>query len=399
MSTDFLLQLPQFVMRHKFIVGFYLLIALLVFIYRRKFQFQLKFIAICRTKLGLGLMDRIASKHREFVKLFGYIGIGAGFLSMLFIVLILVQSVFTLLTVPNAPPPLSPVLPGVRIPGVPQEFFVPFVHGIIAIFIIAVVHEFAHGVVARAHDVKVKSSGPAVIGPVLAAFVELDDAKLKKKDDVVNYSIFAAGTFANLMLAFVVMLLLSAVFAPVSSVFFREEGVALKSVEQNSPAAAAGLLSGMGIKSVDGLAVGSLREAFEALQFTRPNQTVIFNNGKADFAVVAGSNEKFPRRGYFGIVMEPLLRNKDTVYFSIFSWLQGFLALTATLSFGIGLANMIPVGPLDGGKMLHLALNRIRGEAKANKAFVRISLLLLIVILFLLSPIFKAILKSLATLL
>ncbi|MBI2580641.1 site-2 protease family protein [Candidatus Woesearchaeota archaeon] len=396
MSFDFLSGLLQFVVRHKFIVGFYLLIALLVFIYRRKFQFQLKFIAICRTKLGLGLMDRIASRHRELVKLFGYIGIGAGFLSMLFIVLILVQSVFTLLTVPGSPSPISPVLPGVRVPGVPDGFFVPFVQGIIAIFIIAVVHEFAHGVVARAHDVRVKSSGPAIIGPILAAFVEPDDTQLKKKDDVVNYSIFAAGTFSNIVLMLVIMLLLSAVFAPVGSAFFREEGVMLKSVEPGSPADAAGLQPGTQIKAIGAQPISSLRDILNVLQFTPPNQTVVFSDGKTEYAVVAGYNEKFRPRGYFGIIMEPLLRNRDTVFFGVFSWLQGLLALTATLSLGIGLANMIPVGPLDGGKMLHLALQRVRGEQKANKAFVRISLLLLIVILFLLSPIFKAILKSVA---
>ncbi|MEK6837122.1 MAG: hypothetical protein AABX69_00595, partial [Nanoarchaeota archaeon] len=142
MSSEFLSGLLDFVIRHKFVVAFYVAMAVLVFIHRKKFQFQLKFIAICRTKLGLGLMDRIASRYREIVKLFGYIGIGAGFLSMLFIVLILVQSVFTLLTVPGSPSPISPVIPGVRIPGVPDGFFVPFVQGIIAIFIIAVVHEF-----------------------------------------------------------------------------------------------------------------------------------------------------------------------------------------------------------------------------------------------------------------
>ncbi len=396
MATDFLSQLLQFVVRHKFIVAFYAAIFLLIFIYRRKFQFQLKFIAICRTRLGLGLMDRIASRHRELVKLFGYIGIGAGFLSMLFIVLILVQSVFTLLTVPGSPSPISPVLPGVRIPGVPDGFFVPFVQGIIAIFIIAVVHEFAHGVVARAYDVRVKSSGPAIIGPILAAFVEPDDTQLKKKDDVVNYSIFAAGTFSNIVLTLVIMLLLSAVFAPVGSAFFREEGVMLKSIEPGSPAALAGLEPGMQIKAINAQPMSSLRDILNVLQFTPPNQTVVFSDGKTEYAVVAGYNEKFRPRGYFGIIMEPLLRNRDTVFFGIFSWLQGLLALTATLSLGIGLANMIPVGPLDGGKMLHLALSRIRGEAKANKAFVRISLLLLIVILFLLSPIFKAILKSVA---
>ncbi len=394
MSLDVLSGVLQFVLQHKLVVGFYLLIGILLFVYRKKFQFQFKVIALYRTTLGLGLMDRIASRHRELVKLLGYIGIGVGFVSMLFIVFLLLQSVFTLITVPNAPSPISPVLPGIRIPGVPEGFFVPFVQGIIAIFIIAVVHEFAHGVVARAHDVKVKSSGPAIIGPIFAAFVEPDDKQMAKKPDVVNYSILAAGTFSNLVLAFVVLFLLSSVFAPVSSAFFPQQGVVLKSVEAGLPAAGAGLLPGMAITAINGQPVISNNDALSALQLVRPNQTAVFSTGSGDFPVVAGVNSKAPGRGYFGIVIEPVLKNQHTRYFGVFSWLQGLMALIATLSFGIGLANMIPVGPIDGGKMLHIALARIKGSEKARKTFGRLSLLLLLVILFLLSPIFRAILKS-----
>ncbi len=396
MAIDLLSGLLQFILRHKLVVGFYLLVGLLLFVYRKKFQFQFKIIAICRTTWGLGLMNRVASRHRELVKLLGYIGIGVGFLSMLFIVFVLVQGVFTIITVPGSPSPISPVLPGVRIPGVPDGFFVPFVQGIIAIFIIAVVHEFSHGIVAIAHGVKVKSSGPAVIGPIFAAFVEPDEGQLKKKSDVVNYSLFAAGTFSNIVLAFAVLFLLSAVLSPVSSAFFPEEGVVLKGVEPGMPAAAAGLKPGMAITAINGQPILSSRDAVGALQLSRPNQTAVFNDGNREFSVVAGAHPKSPQKGYFGIVMESKIRNSGTAYFSAFSWVQSLLLWIMTLSFGIGVANMIPIGPIDGGKMLHLALTRIRGEQRANRVFARFSLLLLLVILFLLSPIFKAVLKSVA---
>lgn len=396
MSLDILSGLLQFVLRHKFVVGFYLLIAVLLFVYRKRFQFQLKVIALYRTTWGLGLMGRISSRYRELVRLLGYVGIGVGFLSMFFILFILLQSIFTLITVPNSPSPLSPVLPGVRIPGVPEGFFVPFVQGIIAIFIIAVVHEFAHGVVALAHGIKVKSSGPAIIGPIFAAFVEPDEEQLKKKPDVVNYSLFAAGTFSNILLALVALFMLSAVFAPLSSAFFPEQGVVLKSVEAGLPADTAGLKPGTAITAINGQPILSSNDALSALQLVRPNQTAVFSTGSGDFNVVAGANSKYPGRGYFGIIIEPLFKNSNTPYFGVFSWLQGLFALIATLSFGIGIANMIPIGPIDGGKMLRLALTRIGGEQKANKTFGRLSLLLLLVILFLLSPIFKAILKSVA---
>ncbi len=396
MPTDFLSEVFQFVWKHKMVIGFYLLIVLLLFVNRKKFQFQMKFIAIYRTVWGLGLMDRIASRYRELVKLLGYISIGAGFSSMLFILVTLGLSIVTLIKVPNSPALIAPLIPGVHIPGTPEGFSVPFVQGIIAIFIIVVVHEFAHGVVARAHNVKIKSSGPALIGPILAAFVEPDEKQLKSKDDVVQYSVFASGTFANIMLAIIIMALTAAVLVPLNSAFFPEQGVIIGRVTEGTPAHAAGLSEGMLIKSINGDSTASLQAAVNKLYSTRPNETVVFNNGTASFTAKAGANADFPGRGYFGIGLAAVYKNQNTAFFGIFTWIASLFNWVYLLSLGIGLANMIPIGPLDGGKMLHLALHRISGEAKANKNFIRVSMVLLLVILFLLSPIFRAILKSVA---
>src|SRR3989338_3090054 len=196
MAADWLV---GFLLRNKFAVLFYLAVALFVFLKRKKFQFHFRIIALYRTNWGIGLMDKIASGYRELVKLFGYISIGVGFTGMLAIVAVLAQSVFLFFTQANAPPAIAPILPGVRVPGVPEAFFIPLVQGILAIFIVAVIHEFSHGVVARAHNIPVKSTGIALIGPFFAAFVEPDEKELKKKSDVVNYSMIAAGPVSNLV--------------------------------------------------------------------------------------------------------------------------------------------------------------------------------------------------------
>ena len=398
MPLDFFLGLLQFVLSHKLIIGFNLVVLLLLFVNRKKLEFQLKFIALYRTRWGLGLMNRIATRHREFVKLLGYIGIGAGFIGMLVVLLSLGIAVFIMLTVPNSPAQITPVIPGVQIPGVDKSFSIPFIEGIIAIFIIVVVHEFSHGVVAFAHGVKVKSSGPAIIGPIFAAFVEPDEQQLKKKSDVVNYSIFAAGSFSNFLLAFLVLVFSVIVLAPISHTFLSEKVVMISDVTPGGPSWSAGLLP-MIVESVNGQHVASERELISLLKVVKPNQTAVFSNGTKSVPVVAGSNSAFGDRGYFGVNIKSVYIYKETksAFFRIFYWISGLLDLIYKLSIGIGLGNMLPIGPLDGGRMLHLALSKIRGEAKANKTFGRLSLLLLLVILFLLSPIFKAILQSIAT--
>jgi membrane-associated protease RseP (regulator of RpoE activity) len=65
------------------------------------------------------------------------------------------------------------------------------------------------------------------------------------------------------------------------------------------------------------------------------------------------------------------------------------------LSVGIGMANLLPVGPLDGGRMFNLAMQKIRGPKKGLKTWTVVSLFFFLLILFLLTPIFKASLEAL----
>ena len=56
---------------------------------KKRIDLELGFIVLYRTKFGIRFIERFSTKHRELVKLFGYIGIGVGFLGMLSIVLLL----------------------------------------------------------------------------------------------------------------------------------------------------------------------------------------------------------------------------------------------------------------------------------------------------------------------
>jgi membrane-associated protease RseP (regulator of RpoE activity) len=79
----------------------------------------------------------------------------------------------------------------------------------------------------------------------------------------------------------------------------------------------------------------------------------------------------------------------ETFAFSAVSWILKLFSLIALLSLGIGLANLLPIGPIDGGKMVQQALHKIRGEQRGNKTLAKLSIFLLIVVLLLLTPIIK----------
>ncbi|MBS3132902.1 site-2 protease family protein [Candidatus Woesearchaeota archaeon] len=385
----------DFLVRYKFVILFYVAVVLFVFLRRSRFEFHFKVIALYKTNWGLALMERLASKYRELIKLAGYIGIGVGFIGMVFIIFVIIQSVYTLFTVPDAPPALMPVLPGVHIPGVPETFFIPLVQGLIAIFIVAVVHEFSHGVVARAHGIRVKKTGLALIGPFFAAFVEPDERELKKRDDVTNYSILAAGPVSNILTFLVLFVLMSVAINPVvNAVYDNPAGISFSSITGGAPADVAGLEKNVAYTIVNNQPVLSVDDFLRLFDEIKPGEDVIIANSEASYVVAAGANPSDSSKPYLGVSIYSRVEGDTTAAYAVIAWFMKLLSLVGVLSLGIGIANLLPIGLLDGGKMLQQALHKLRGEKKGNKTLVRVSLLLLFIVLLLLTPIFRETAKA-----
>ena len=89
---------------------------------------------------------------------------------MIFIFVLLFKGVYGFLFL-GAQPPVAPLFPGVKTPGLPV---LSFFHWIIAIFILAGVHEFNHGLISRLYNIRVKSSGFAVFSGICFVFLALD---------------------------------------------------------------------------------------------------------------------------------------------------------------------------------------------------------------------------------
>src|SRR3989344_2716377 len=197
-----------------FAVIFYLLLFLFYLLKKDKFEVKGKILFIYRTKFGIKLMDKIAKKLRFFLTPLSYLSIFVGFAGMAFILFVLLKGTFDLLFIPNTQPALAPVLTGVKVPGLPS---LSFWHWIITIFIVALVHEFSHGVFARLFSLKVQSSGFLFLGPILGAFVEPDEKKLEKSPKRQQLAILSAGPFSNIALAFIILLIINFVSAPIQN--------------------------------------------------------------------------------------------------------------------------------------------------------------------------------------
>lgn len=380
---------------------FYLIILAFLYFNRKKFESSGATLLL-RTKYGLKLMDKISEKFPKTVRGLGYTGIFVGYIAMLFMMYLLIDNLFDLFFVPDTLSAVSPVLPGVPIPGSP--IMLPLVTGIVSLFFVMVIHEFSHGVVARAHGLKVKASGIFFMGPIGGAFVEPDDKQIDKKPLMTQLSIFAAGPFSNILTAIILILAINFLITPAILSIVEEQGVLLTGIEPNSSAESIGLIPGLVINQIEGEEILSSRELSEKLTEYSPGDTISIMANGSDYPLVLGTrpgNESAPYMGVFvsdNLEIKPKYQNTmgkafGFLLFNLFDFFYWFFVV----SLGIGIVNLLPLGPVDGGRILLASLTKFMKKKKAMDWWKKVSMavfILIIVILFF--PMFKWILTQLA---
>lgn len=214
-------------------LGFLILFGLflIVFLYTKRKNLKREGILyLYKTKLGIRFIDYIGKKYIKVINVVQYFSIVVGYILMGGIFYILINAVYTYLRFPEITefvkaPPLVPLIPYFpKIFGV-ESFFPPFyfTYFIIAVLIVAVVHEFSHGIFAKAKGLKIKSTGFAFLGPIVGAFVEPDEKQMLKKKKIDQMAILSAGVFANIITAivfvFIAYLFLNLAFIQAGAVF------------------------------------------------------------------------------------------------------------------------------------------------------------------------------------
>lgn len=380
-----MVEVLEFLLRFKWIIIFYFLVALFFFL-KRKTVARQGILLLYRTSWGLRWMDKIAAKYREWIILWGYVGVGAGFLGLLLISFMLIKNVVDVITT-EAVSSVQPVLPGINIPGLGV---LPFWDWILAIFLIAIIHEFSHGVVARAHNVQVKNTGIVLLGPILGAFVEPHEKKLRKERDIVQYSILAAGSWSNVLLAVAAFVLLSLIMNPLYGGMVEPQGVTFESyLDPQLPAAKAGLPLGTTITQLNGYAVPDAPAFVEELSRYHPGDKVKVSTAAGEYQVTLAEHPDNPKRGYLGIgqvqnkveVKPSYQQGAGNIMYRFVLWFGGFLRWLFILSSGIGLFNLLPLPIVDGGRMAQVFLYRWKGSQHGERRYRQIGMFFLLLLL------------------
>ena len=210
------------------------LIFLAVFLYRKKKNIQRQgLLLLYRANWGIKLINKVGKKYEKLLTKLSYVSIGMGYLLMIGVLYLIGKIVYIYTTNLQlvraiAIPPIMPLIPYIDkiVPnlGLPPFYFT---YWIVIIAIIAVTHEFAHGIFASLNKVKIKKTGfgffPFFLPIFLAAFVELDEKNMEKKSKFSQMAVLAAGTFSNILTTiffFIIMwLFFSLSFAPTGLIF------------------------------------------------------------------------------------------------------------------------------------------------------------------------------------
>ncbi len=376
-----------------FAILFYGLLLLFFFKNRKDFEVQGKIIAIYRTQLGIKWMERLSRIFPTLWKFVGYIGVVFGFAGMAFIFYWLVKGTVKLILEPAAIPALAPVLPGIRVPGLPN---LSFWHWVIAIFLVAAVHEFSHGIFARLYNIRVKSSGFALFGPILGAFVEPDEKVLMKRSKGAQLSILSAGPFSNLVFGVLCLILLNFAMSPLLEKFYEADGVKIKEIIRESAAEDAGLKAPFVLTAINDDLTTNGSAFLNATAKLKPGQAIKLITDKGEYNLVVGENEENKSKGFIGVrdfeINTKIKEEAEAKYGSALPkfilWMNMLVFWLFIVNIGIGLFNLLPLGPIDGGRMFlvfSLALFR-NNEKRAHKFWGWVSFFCLSLIVINLMP-------------
>ena len=228
----------------------------------------LGFILMIRTHKGQNALDRLA-KPKAAWRAYGELSLWVCRFAMgLVLLLVLMTFVVSIISPPQRAPPSASEL--VAIPGLNPV--IPLGWGAMAFIVSLVIHEYGHGLQARAHGMRVRSFGLLLLGPLpLGAFAEPQAEELTKAPSRERQRLFAAGPATNLFAALICMILLGVVASQFTA---NVQGVHAQSMVVDSGADEAGLEPYDSIISINGSATSDLNAFSSVMDGLQPNQSV-----------------------------------------------------------------------------------------------------------------------------
>jgi membrane-associated protease RseP (regulator of RpoE activity) len=367
---------------------------------RIEFHFPL---ILLKTRAGIQLMTRIG--QLKSVKGFAWLSMVMFPLLAVAGIYLIVNSLLVFLSIPAAGEAAreAGLLANILIPGLNP--YLPIVFGWMGLVVAIVVHEGGHGVIARSLNLPVKSAGMVFLLFVpIGAFVEPDEAALKKAKLKDALRMLAAGVGNNILTAIIFLLLvmmLVSSLAPATPI----HGLGVVGVYEDYPAYNAGLRPADILVSINNCPLNEVQDFSEVMDDLKPLDPVNITYARHDSiehrTVLLAENPANASESFLGlqVVSDPalILENYEElsgsfsalVYLITPTFLSGpyFVPYSDVLhvfytspiggwfhplsnlfywiwfiNFNVALFNALPMIPLDGGYVFSRIIKRLGGE-------------------------------------
>ncbi|MCS7134819.1 MAG: site-2 protease family protein [Candidatus Aenigmarchaeota archaeon] len=369
------------------VIVFLLVLAILIYKDRKNIEFKSGLIIKKSTK-GKKFIYDFAAKHEKTLKTIGIIGIAISVFASMYGVYLLLNSTYNIFTKKASDSALKVVLPsveGVKMPGF--ILGVPFWYWIISVFVVMLAHEPMHALMARAEKVQIKSFGLLLFIILPGAFVEPNEKQLKRKNTISKLRIFAGGSFANLIVAGILFLLILGL-SKLLSIFLVPSGVNYESLIEGSYAEKVGL-TGVIIR-INEQEIKTIEDLSKVMQNIKPGEKIIVETTTSVYEIqtiedhetgraLIGIKNPYIEYTYASFLAKYGSVSKTTLI--TLQWIEGLIYWVFVLNLGVGIFNLFPLKPLDGGLMLEAVCEHFFKE-KGKKISNLISVLVLVLVLF-----------------
>lgn len=352
-------------------LAFFAMLGLLLIKDKKKLEIHKKIIIIRRWERGKEKIYGLVKKHSQLFLALGNLAILASFFAAGYGIYYLVKATL------EAQQAFGIVLPSVGRVSYPAPIIgIPFWYWLIGIFVVVICHETMHALLAVREGVNIKNYGIVLLLLFpLGAFVDPDEKKLKKLKLVQKLRVYAAGSFSNLVVGFIFLLLASFAFQAA----YVANGALIVSVVNNSPAFNANL-SGV-IHQINNHTIKSVYDLKKVLQTIPPDSKISIITSEGNYTL---TTSKRGNKSFIGVGVINSFKIKKQ--FQSFSFIiKNLLSLSLWLfiiNVGVGIINLLPIKPLDGGLMLEEILKKYMKKEMAEKTASIVSYALILLLIF-----------------
>jgi membrane-associated protease RseP (regulator of RpoE activity) len=387
---------------------------------QRRVEFNFPILTV-RTKLFTGIFDKLGSlrisRWTSWVSLV-IVPIVAGVgLYLIF------NSLIAFLWNPAAGDIARELGPGayLLLPGINPVL--PLLYGWLAIICAIVIHEGAHGIIARNLGLKVNSSGLLFFLFVpIGAFVDVDEEQIKKAKAKVSSRVMAAGVGGNIAVAAICLIGVLVIVSGLTPII---DGAYVYDVVQGLPAEQAGLLPRDVLVSIDNVRINNTTILREILDNKTAGDIISVTVARGEMwrtqfstfvNLTVSENRTIMGLSVGDLMTEDRLRNYQTVTLDRLSmylvppalapglvpfsdslaefyshplgpqwnvWANMFYWLWF-VNVNVAVFNALPIYPLDGGRMFNIMLKSLMKGDEREKLISRITQAVTAAIIFVL---------------